>query len=37
MSDAAIKGQTNEELYDPLLSLGTDEVAHTGSDFLHHL
>ena len=37
MSDAAIDGRTNEELYDFLLSLGTDEVAHTGGDFLHHL
>ncbi len=37
MSDAAIEGRTNEELYGFLLSLGTDEVAHTGGDFLHHL
>ena len=29
--------KTNDELYKFLLSLGTDEVAHTGGDFLHHL
>ena len=28
---------SNEELYEFLLSLGTDEVAHTGHDFLTHL
>ena len=28
---------TNDELYKFLLSLGPDEVAHTGGDFLHHL
>jgi hypothetical protein len=28
---------TNEEIYDFLLSLGTDEIAHTGHDFLTHL
>ena len=29
--------KTNDELYKFLLSLGTDEVTHTGGDFLHHL
>ena len=29
--------KTNDELYKFLLSLGTDEVAHSGGDFLHHL
>ena len=28
---------TNDDLYGFLLSLGTNEVAHTGGDFLHHL
>lgn len=29
--------RTDEELFEFLLSLGTDEVAHTGHDFLTHL
>ena len=29
--------KTNDELYKFLLSLGIDEVTHTGGDFLHHL
>jgi hypothetical protein len=28
---------SNEEVYEFLLSLGTDEIAHTGHDFLTHL
>ena len=28
---------SNEPLWEFLLSLGTDKVAHTGGDFLHHL
>lgn len=37
MSDAAIEGLADEELWDFLVGLGTEDVAHTGGDFLHHL